>query len=86
MPNLAFPESPSLPIQEPVPVVRVVPREPLAAIREVLSISIHDVVNSAARKCMVADLYRITCGVEDEAWLRRRFREQRQEAWIAANL
>jgi hypothetical protein len=86
MPDLAFPDRPSLAPQESVSVVRVVPRQPLAAIQQLLQLSIHDVVNDASRKRLVADFYRITRRLENEAWLRRRELEQDGEAWFGSGL
>jgi hypothetical protein len=86
MADLVFPDRPALPPHEPVPVVRVVSHDALAAIREVLSISIHDLVNGSSCKHLVRDLYRITRRIDNEAWLRRRGEEQEREAWIAAHL
>jgi hypothetical protein len=86
MPDSIFPERPWLPVQEPVPVVKVVRREPLAAIQEILSISIDHVVNDARTKCVVADLYRLTRKVENESWLRRCMQAQEHDDWIADHL
>ena len=74
MSDLLFPERPVGPIQQPVQVERVVRRDPLAAIQELLSISIDHVVNDTRCKAVVADLYRITRQIENEAWLRRALR------------
>lgn len=86
MPDSLFPERPLAPPVQPDPVVRVVRREPLAAIRQVLSISIDDVVNHRRHKRVVADFYRITRQVENEAWLRRRIQEDEEARWVAAHL
>ena len=86
MANLVFPEAVVRPIPEPQSIVRVTPDAPLAAIRDVLGISIHDVVNYARRKAQVAELYRITRRIDNEAWLRRRFEEERVRRWIADHL
>ncbi len=64
----------------------MVPQEPLAAIRDVLSLSIHEVVNDPGHKCRVLDFYRIVRKIENEAWLRRSLQERRDEDWIAAHL
>lgn len=86
MANLIFPETPSLPVRQPTAVVMLVRREPLVAIQELLSISIHEIVNDARRKDLVADFYRLTRRIENEAWLHRRQDEVRNEAWTAAHL
>lgn len=66
-----FPRQPGgWPVQSD-PVERVVGHAPLAAIREVLSISIHDVVNEPRLKRLVADFYRISRWMDNEMWLRR---------------
>jgi hypothetical protein len=67
-------------------VVRLVARDPLAAIQEVLSVSIHDLVNRASCKRVVTDLYRISRRIDNEGWLRRRGEEQEAEAWTASHL
>jgi len=84
--NSVFPETPIAPVHVPVAVVHMVRHDPLAAIQQLLSISIHEVVNETRYKRIVADLYRITRRIENELWLRRRALEQEQEAWIAAHL
>jgi hypothetical protein len=71
MADRVFPESFVAPVVEPTPVVKVVRREPLTAIREVLSISIDEIVNHGRSKSLVADFYRISRRIENEAWLRR---------------
>ena len=86
MANSVFPERPAAPLQEPVTVERVVRYDPLAAIQELLSISIHEIVNETPYKRVVTDLYRITRQVENELWLRHRILEQEQEAWVASHL
>lgn len=86
MANPVFPETPFLPLLAPVVAERVVRCDPLAAIQQVLSISIHEIVNEARWKRVVNDLYRITRQIENESWLRRRALEQEQERWIAAHL
>ena len=86
MANLVFPDRPALPPHEPVPVVRLVTHVSLAAIQELLSVSIHDLVNRASCKRVVLDLYRISRRIENEGWLRRRGKEQEDEAWVASHL
>jgi len=81
-----FPELAVAPVPRAVPIELVVPRRPLAAIRELLAISIHDVVNDGRVKCVVADLYRITRRVEAESWLRRQLEDEAARAWILAHL
>jgi hypothetical protein len=71
MANRVFPELPLAPVAEPTPVVKVVRHEPLMAIREVLSVSIDDIVNGRRTKAIVADFYRISRRIDNEAWLRR---------------
>jgi hypothetical protein len=60
----------------PAPIVRLLRREPLAPIREVLAVSIHDVVNDEHVKWTVAELWRITRWIENERWLRRALAER----------
>ena len=79
-------ERPTPSFERPVPVELVVRRQPLAAIRELLSISIHDIVNQGRLKLVVADLYKITRKVEAEAWLRLRLEEEETRRWIEAHL
>lgn len=55
----------------PTPIVAVLRRAPLAPIREVLAVSIHDVVNDAGVKRTVAELWRVSRRIESERWLRR---------------
>jgi len=86
MANLMFPRSPSPPLREPTAVVMLVRREPLVAIQELLSISIHEIVNDAHTRHLVADFYQVVCRVENEAWLRRRLDEESSRAWTAAHL
>jgi hypothetical protein len=86
MANLVFPEPAPLPVHEPVPIVRIVRREPLRAIQELLAISIDHVVNDRRCKIVVADLYRTTRRVENEAWLRREIEQAEYEAWVRAHL
>lgn len=71
MANRVFPDIPIWPVIEPTPVVKVVRHEPLTAIQEVLSVSIDDIVNRGPTKALVADFYRISRRIENEAWLRR---------------
>ena len=86
MADRVFPERPFLPRPQPVAAELIVRREPLIAIQEVLSISIHDVVNERRCKRRVADLYQITRKIENEAWLRRQLRAEDERAWIASHL
>ncbi len=86
MPDLSFPEVPAPPPPVPAPVELVVRRDTFSAIREVLAISLDDIVNHRRLKCAVYDLYRISRRVEDEAWLRHRLDDRAAEAWIAAHL
>lgn len=86
MPDLLFPDRPGVAPPAPAPVVRVVRREPLAAIREALDLSIHDVVNDAACRRRVLDLYRVCRRIEDESWLRWALSEREREAWVAVRL
>ena len=86
MPDRVFPDRPVARIIEPVHVAYVVPRSPLDAIRELLSISIHDVVNETGCKCVVEDLYRITRRVDNEAWLRGQIWQQEYDDWVAGHL
>jgi hypothetical protein len=81
-----FPDRPLLPPLRPTPVVRVLRREPLTAICEVLGITIDHVVNDRRCKAAVADLFRATRAIENEAWLRGELRACVAEAWIAAHL
>jgi len=71
MANRVFPEIPVAPVVTPTPVVKVVRKEPLTAIQEVLSVSIDEIVNRGYTKALVADFYRISRRIENEAWLRR---------------
>jgi hypothetical protein len=84
--DLSFPLVPAAPIPGPTPVELVVRRNPLSAIREVLAISLDDVVNESRLKRAVHDLYRATRRIEDERWLRRRLADMAAEAWIVAHL
>ena len=86
MPDLSFPVVPGAPVPMPAPVELVVRRSPLASIREVLAISLDDLVNEREVKRVVYDLYRVSRRVESEAWLRRRLADVSAEAWIAAHL
>lgn len=86
MPDLVFPERTVIAPLPPCPVVHVVPREPLTAIRQLLGISIHDVVNDETCKLLVAEFYRITRWLENDSWLRRCLEEQEAEREIAALL
>lgn len=71
MADRIFPDVPVAPVVEPTPVVKVVRKEPLTAIQEVLSVSIDQIVNRGHTKALVADFYRISRRIENEAWLRR---------------
>lgn len=71
MADRTFSERPAATPWRTTPVERVVRREPLAPIHQVLSISIHDIVNEARIKSIVADFYRVTRWIENERWLRR---------------
>ncbi|HEX5042623.1 MAG TPA: hypothetical protein VFV75_06940 [Candidatus Polarisedimenticolaceae bacterium] len=52
-------------------VVRVVRRPPLAAICELLSVSIHEVINDPRTRIQVRALYKVSRWIENETWLRR---------------
>ena len=52
-------------------VVRVVRRPPLAAICELLSVSIHEVINDPRVRNQVRALYKVSRWIENETWLRR---------------
>ena len=52
-------------------VVRVVRRPPLAAICELLSVSIHEVVNDPRVRFRVRALYKVSRWIENETWLRQ---------------
>ena len=52
-------------------VVRVVRRPPLAAICELLSVSIHEVINEPRVRIQVRALYKVSRWIENETWLRR---------------
>ncbi len=52
-------------------VVRVVRRPPLAAICELLSVSIHEVINDPRTRFQVRALYKVSRRIENETWLRR---------------
>lgn len=71
MASTIFPEPAATPVLRVAPIEIIVRVSPLSAIHELLSISIHDLVNDPDCKRIVADLYRITRRIEDEAWLRR---------------
>ncbi len=86
MPDLSFPVVPVAPPPSQAPVELVVRRDALSAIREVLAVSLDDIVNHRRFKLAVRDLYRVSRRVEDEAWLRRRLEDRAAEAWIAAHL
>ena len=86
MADRSFPEFPPPPTLRRTPVEIVVPRRPLANIFQALGISIHDVVNGTRHRVLVHDLYRITCRIENEGWLRRRFEERKYEAWLDGHL
>ena len=49
----------------------VVRRPPLAAIHELLSVSIHDVINQPGVRIKVRALYKVSRWIENETWLRR---------------
>ena len=84
MADRSFPELPAPPPFHPTPVERVVPREPLRAIGELLAISIHDVVNDRRHKRAVAGFYRISRRIENDAWLRRQLDDLAVEGRITA--
>jgi len=86
MPDSVFPDRPLLPILRPTPIVRVVRREPLVAICEILGITIDHVVNDERCKVVVADFYRVTRAIQNEAWLRSELRAVETAAWVAAHL
>ncbi len=86
MASTMFPERAGSRILRPDPIELVVRRAPLASIQEVLSVSIHDVVNHAWCRRAVCDLYRISRRIEDESWLRRQLADQAAEAWIRAHI
>ncbi|MBZ5637859.1 MAG: hypothetical protein LAO51_03780 [Acidobacteriia bacterium] len=86
MADLSFPVVPAAPVATPTPVEQVVHRDPLSAIREVLAISLDDLVNERRLKHAVDDLYRATRRIERESRLRRRLAGAAAEAWIAAHL
>lgn len=75
-----FPLKPADLLLRPTPVELVVRRRPLSAIQEVLSISVHDLVNDARVKHLVADFYRISCRLQNERWLRRELQQLHAEA------
>lgn len=81
-----FPDRPLLPVLQPTPIVRVVRREPLVAICEILGITIDHVVNDERCKAVVADFYSVTRAIENEAWLRNELRALAAAAWVAAHL
>jgi len=86
MADALFPTRPGPLRARPVEATRTTRRDPLPAIRETLSVSIHDIVNERALKSIVADLYRAGRRVESEAWLRSQLAAMEEEAWIAAHL
>ena len=49
----------------------VVRRPPLAAIHELLSVTIHDVINEPRVRLRVRALYKVSRWIENETWLRR---------------
>jgi len=49
----------------------VVRRPPLAAICELLSVSIHEVINDPRVRIQVRALYKVSRWIENETWLRR---------------
>ena len=51
--------------------MRVVRRPPLAAISELLSVSIHEVINDPRTRIRVRALYKVSRWIENETWLRR---------------
>ena len=53
----------------------VVRRPPLAAIHELLSVSIHDVINEPRVRIQVRALYKVSRWIENETWLRRALSE-----------
>jgi len=86
MPDSLFPDRPRLPVLRPTPIVRVVRRAPLVAICEILGITIDHVVNDGRCKVVVADFYRVTRAIENEAWLRSELHGVEADAWVAAHL
>ncbi len=86
MPDSSFPTIPAPPASPPAPVALVVRGADLTAIREVLSLSIHDVVNEARHKRIVLDFYRLTRRIGDEVWIRHRLEDRAAETWIARHL
>jgi hypothetical protein len=86
MPDSVFPDRVLLRVPVPTPVVRVVRREPLVPIFEILGITIDHLVNDARCKAVVADFYHATRTIENEAWLRRELHECETAAWVAAHL
>jgi hypothetical protein len=71
MTDSVFPEAPPVPVPASVRITQTVRREPLARITGALEISIHELVNDARCKRLVADFYRVTRRIENESWLRR---------------
>lgn len=86
MPDSVFPQAPSWRVPPREAAALVVRRPALALIREVLAISIHDLVNEPRHKAAVADLYRVTRGIANESWLRRELAAQAGDRWVASHL
>jgi len=86
MSDSVFPRMPSWPTPAREAAALVLRRRPLAPIREVLCISIHDLVNEPRHKAAVADLYRVSRGIANESWLRRELAAAAYSRWIADQL
>ena len=71
MADALFPRTPRGRARTRDGVVRVVRRPPLAAICELLSVSIHEVINEPRARIQVRALYKVSRWIENETWLRR---------------
>jgi hypothetical protein len=74
MARMAFPELPRGRTRTREGVELVVRRPPLAAIHELLAVSIHDVINEPRVRVQVRALYKVSRWIENETWLRRALR------------
>jgi hypothetical protein len=76
MGDRSFPQRGDDPPRVIFPVEQVLRRPPLAALREVLSLSLHDAINDPRRRRTLAEFYRVSRRIEDEGWLRRALGER----------
>ena len=71
MARTLFPDTPRRRARTREGVELVVRRPPLAAIHELLAVSIHDVINEPRVRVQVRALYKVSRWIENETWLRQ---------------